>query len=124
MLKKVILRTIVLWGAGAAMALQAAPENRPNIVWIFSDDHSIQTIGAYGGRLQKLNPTPNLDRIAKEGMLFDRCYVGNSICAPSRATLLTGSTAISTARSIIKEASTTTSSSFRKSCRKTATRQR
>ncbi|VGO13427.1 Arylsulfatase [Pontiella desulfatans] len=90
MLKKVILRTIVLWGAGAAMALQAAPENRPNIVWIFSDDHSIQTIGAYGGRLQKLNPTPNLDRIAKEGMLFDRCYVGNSICAPSRATLLTG----------------------------------
>ncbi|VGO23223.1 sulfatase family protein [Pontiella sulfatireligans] len=90
MLKKVILRTIVLWGAGAAMALQAAPENRPNILWIFSDDHSIQTIGSYGGRLQKLNPTPNLDRIAKEGMRFDRCYVGNSICAPSRATLLTG----------------------------------
>lgn len=63
---------------------------RPNIVWIFSDDHSYQTIGAYGGRFQTLNPTPNIDRLAKEGMRFDRCYVGNSICAPSRATLLTG----------------------------------
>ena len=65
-------------------------ESRPNIVWIFSDDHSYQTIGAYGGRLQSLNPSPNIDRLAKEGMRFDRCYVGNSICAPSRATLLTG----------------------------------
>lgn len=68
--------------------LQAA--ERPNIVWVFSDDHSYQTIGAYGGRLQSLNPTPNIDRLAKDGMRFDRCYVGNSICAPSRATLLTG----------------------------------
>lgn len=67
-----------------------ATANRPNIVWIFSDDHSYQTIGAYGGRLQGLNPTPNIDRLAREGMRFDRCYVGNSICAPSRATLLTG----------------------------------
>lgn len=67
-----------------------AEEGRPNIVWIFSDDHSYQTIGAYGGRLQSLNPSPNIDRIAREGMRFDRCYVGNSICAPARATLLTG----------------------------------
>lgn len=71
-----------------AYGLQAA--ERPNIVWIFSDDHSYQTIGAYGGRLQSLNPTPNIDRLARDGMRFDRCYVGNSICAPSRATLLTG----------------------------------
>ena len=63
---------------------------RPNIVWIFSDDHSYQTIGAYGGRLQSLNPSPNIDSLARDGMRFDRCYVGNSICAPSRATLLTG----------------------------------
>lgn len=67
-----------------------AAESRPNIVWIFSDDHSYQTIGAYGGRLQELNPTPHIDRLAREGMRFDRCYVGNSICAPARATLLTG----------------------------------
>lgn len=63
---------------------------RPNIVWIFSDDHSFQTIGAYGGPLQHLNPTPNIDRNARQGMRFDRAYVGNSICAPSRGTLLTG----------------------------------
>jgi len=65
-------------------------EQKPNIVWIFSDDHSYQTIGAYGGRLQSLNPTPNIDKLAAEGMRFDKCYVENSICAPSRAALLTG----------------------------------
>lgn len=63
---------------------------KPNIIWIFSDDHSYQTIGAYGGRLQNINMTPNLDKMAAEGMRFDKCYVENSICAPSRATLLTG----------------------------------
>ncbi len=67
-----------------------AQKKQPNIVWIFSDDHSYQTIGAYGGRLQDLNPTPNIDMLASEGMRFDRCYVENSICAPSRGTLLTG----------------------------------
>ena len=63
---------------------------RPNIVWIFSDDHSYQTIGAYGGWSQDLDVTPNIDRLAQAGMRFDRCYVSNSICAPSRAVLLTG----------------------------------
>ena len=63
---------------------------RPNILWLFSDDHAYQAIGAYGGRLEPFNLTPNLDAIAQEGMRFDRCYVANSICAPSRATLLTG----------------------------------
>ena len=62
----------------------------PNIVWLFSDDHAVQAIGAYGGRLKKENLTPNIDSLASDGMIFDRCYVGNSICAPSRATLLTG----------------------------------
>jgi len=65
-------------------------DNRPNIVFIFSDDHAYQAIGAYGGRLAALNPTPNIDRLAKQGMLFDRFFVENSICAPSRAALLTG----------------------------------
>jgi len=83
MIYKLIAAVVMLVGY-----VQAS--SRPNIVWIFSDDHSYQTIGAYGGRLRALNPTPNLDRIAAEGMRFDRCYVGNSICAPSRATLLTG----------------------------------
>ena len=64
--------------------------NQVNILWIFSDDHAYQAIGTYGGRFESLNLTPNLDSIANEGMRFDKCYVANSICAPSRATLLTG----------------------------------
>lgn len=76
--------------AQAEPAAPATPEGRPNILWLFSDDHAFQAIGAYGDRFADLNLTPNLDSIADQGMRFDRCYVGNSICAPSRATLLTG----------------------------------
>ena len=65
----------------------AAPAVGPNIVFVFSDDHAYQAIGAYGS---KVNETPNIDRLAKEGMRFDRCLVPNSICGPSRATVLTG----------------------------------
>ncbi len=60
---------------------------QPNIVFIFSDDHASQAISAYGS---KINSTPNIDRIANEGMRFDRCLVTNSICGPSRAVILTG----------------------------------
>ncbi|MBX3451608.1 MAG: sulfatase [Planctomycetaceae bacterium] len=61
----------------------------PNIVFLFCDDLAYQAVSAYGdGR--KLLDTPNMDRLAKEGMLFERCLVTNSICGPSRATILTG----------------------------------
>jgi arylsulfatase A-like enzyme len=63
---------------------------RPNIIFIFSDDHAYQAISAYDSRLANIAPTPNIDRIAKEGMLFKKAYVTNSICAPSRAVILTG----------------------------------
>lgn len=66
------------------------PKKRPNIVFIMSDDHAYQAISAYGGPLAGLAPTPNIDRIANEGMLFTNCLVTNSICGPSRATILTG----------------------------------
>ncbi|MFN2458451.1 MAG: sulfatase [Chitinophagaceae bacterium] len=62
-------------------------QQRPNIIYIMSDDHDADAISAYS---KKLIQTPNIDRIAKEGMLFTRAFVGNSICAPARATLLTG----------------------------------
>lgn len=65
-------------------------DQRPNIVWMFSDDHAPNAVGAYGGRFKNENITPHLDSLASEGMIFDRAYVANSICAPSRATLLTG----------------------------------
>lgn len=63
---------------------------RPNILFIMSDDHTSQAVGAYGSRLAKLNPTPTLDRLAREGMRFDRVFCHNSICTPSRASILTG----------------------------------
>lgn len=60
---------------------------QPNIVFIMSDDHAAHAMSCYGS---KINTTPNLDRIADEGMRFDNCFCTNSICAPSRATILTG----------------------------------
>jgi arylsulfatase A-like enzyme len=66
---------------------KATRENPPNIIFIMSDDHAYQAISAYDNTLIK---TPNIDRIAKMGMLFTNASVTNSICAPSRATILTG----------------------------------
>src|SRR6188508_3189165 len=60
---------------------------RPNILFIFSDDHAEHAISAYGS---KVNKTPNLDRLAADGVRFTNSFVTNSICTPSRATLLTG----------------------------------
>lgn len=73
--------------APAAGRAAAADAKRPNILFIMSDDHGYQAIGAYGS---KVNATPNIDRIAKEGMRFDRAFVTNSICGPCRAVILTG----------------------------------
>ncbi|MEC8825405.1 MAG: sulfatase [Verrucomicrobiota bacterium] len=70
--------------------LVSAEEKRPNILFIMSDDHAAHAIGAYGGRLAALDPTPTLDRLAKEGMLFENAFCTNSICAPSRACVITG----------------------------------
>ncbi|MET0394651.1 MAG: sulfatase [Chitinophagaceae bacterium] len=61
--------------------------SRPNIIFVFTDDLAYQAISAYGFGL---NNTPNIDRLARQGMLFSRCVVTNSICGPSRATILTG----------------------------------
>lgn len=65
-------------------------EKPPNIIYIMSDDHTTQGIGAYGSRLASLNPTPTIDRIAKEGVLMENVFCTNSICTPSRASILTG----------------------------------
>ena len=65
----------------------AQEPTRPNILFIMSDDHAYQAISAYDERLIQ---TPNIDRLAKEGMLFSNACVTNSICAPSRAVILTG----------------------------------
>ena len=75
-------------------AREATKSPRPNILFVFSDDHSCQTIGAYRGRLSEYvrqqNITPNIDRLAEQGAIFDRSFCGTSLCSPSRATVLTG----------------------------------
>ena len=73
--------------AGPVRVARAADAPRPNILLIFTDDHAYQAIGAYGSRI---NQTPHLDALAAQGMRFNRCYVTNSICGPSRAAVLTG----------------------------------
>lgn len=73
----------------STVALAPAAASRPNILFIFSDDHGTQAVSAYGEKRHLLN-TPNIDRIAREGIRFDRCLVTNSLCGPSRATVLTG----------------------------------
>ncbi|MEO0529604.1 MAG: sulfatase [Planctomycetota bacterium] len=71
-------------------SVAAAAEQRPNILFIFSDDHAPTAIGAYGGPLAALDPTPNIDRLAAGGTLFRNSFCTNSICGPSRAVVLTG----------------------------------
>jgi len=87
-----IRRTVffALLGSVFAMPSWLAAAKRPNILFLFTDDHATQALSAYGGPLAEIAPTPNLDRIAREGMLFHKCYVTNSICGPSRAVILTG----------------------------------
>ena len=63
---------------------------RPNILFIFSDDHSTAAISSYGGIYKDVAPTPNIDRIANEGIRFNNMYSVNAICGPSRAAILTG----------------------------------
>jgi arylsulfatase A-like enzyme len=84
---------IVLWLLGFAFdsrqtARAAEPAaSRPNILFVFADDHATSAVSAYGS---KINRTPNIDRLAREGMRFDNCFCTNSICGPSRAVILTG----------------------------------
>jgi len=76
-----------LWGCQKEPKPVVRKDERPNILFIMTDDHASHALSCYGSRINK---TPNLDRIAKEGMRFDNCFCTNSICAPSRAVILTG----------------------------------
>lgn len=90
--RREFLRTVVASGAFAYSGgcVYGGKSDGPNVLFIMSDDHCAQAVGAYGGRLAKLNPTPTIDRLAKEGMLFENAFCTNSICTPSRACILTG----------------------------------
>ena len=85
-LKTAGLGALALAGSSSLLSC-ARPRKRPNILFIMSDDHAFQAISCYGS---KINVTPNIDRLANEGVKFEKSFVTNSICAPSRAVLLTG----------------------------------
>ena len=87
-MKKIIITLLLISSVAVAFfAFKPKKQKKPNIVFIMSDDHAYQAISAYDKRLTQ---TPNIDRIANEGMLFTNACVTNSICAPSRAVILTG----------------------------------
>jgi len=88
-IKNPFKRTAILIPACIFLVAAFAQQQKkaPNILIIFSDDHAYQAISAYGSKLMQ---TPNIDRIAKQGAIFRNVFVTNSLCAPSRATLLTG----------------------------------
>ncbi len=97
-MNRILTKSLALFVAGTAV-IGCTPEDekpqRPNILFVFSDDHATHAISAYGPKhnnpdLHKFVQTPSLDRLAQEGMLFTNVFCGNSICGPSRATILTG----------------------------------
>jgi len=92
-MRNAILATLTLGlvvascAAPAPTGQGAKPARKPNILLIVSDDHAVHALSCYGGKLDR---TPGLDRLAAEGMRFDRAFVTNALCGPSRATILTG----------------------------------
>jgi len=89
MQRNFILFAIILCGH-SLLSMSSHAADRPNILFIFSDDHAPHAIGAYDGWLKSVNPTPNIDKLAAEGMLFRNSFCTNSICGPSRAVIQTG----------------------------------
>jgi len=73
-----------------ASSLTLRAQDRPNILFIMSDDHTAQAVGVYATLLKDLDPTPTIDSLAREGIVFDNAFCTNSICTPSRASIITG----------------------------------
>ena len=78
---------LVLFFGLIAVDAGAEEKRKPNVVFILTDNHGAWTLGCYGN---KEILTPNIDRLAEEGMLFTRAYCNNPVCSPSRAAFLTG----------------------------------
>ncbi|VGO19796.1 sulfatase family protein [Pontiella sulfatireligans] len=92
MKRRLFVQALAAGGAmsGRVQAGGATGRRRPNILFILSDDHTMQGFGCYGSRLAKLNPTPVLDKFARGGARFDQVFCNNAICTPSRASIITG----------------------------------
>lgn len=82
-MRRLILVSLLL----LLIALSATAQNKPNVIYVMADDLGYGDLGVYG---QKLIQTPNIDRMAREGLRFTQMYAGSTVCAPSRAVLMTG----------------------------------
>jgi arylsulfatase A-like enzyme len=89
-MKRFMKRFYLLLLAALLFKAMGYAQKQPNIIFIMSDDHAMNAISSYEGRLARVAPTPNIDRIAKEGMIFENMMCTNSICTPSRAAILSG----------------------------------
>ena len=86
MSKSVLIFTVLAF----TFLIERAAAQRPNILFIMSDDHTAQAVGTYATVLKDLNPTPTIDTLAAEGITFDNAFCTNAICTPSRACIITG----------------------------------
>lgn len=90
---RIVLLPLVVWmltSMSTARAQQSPDRDRPNILFIMSDDHTAQAVGAYATLLKELDPTPTIDTLAADGICFDNAFCTNAICTPSRACIITG----------------------------------
>lgn len=86
-----LVSLLLVYGVPLAQrGIRVKSQGIPNILYIMSDDHTTQAFGCYGSRLAPLNPTPTLDKLAKDGIVFDRVFCNNAICSPSRASIVSG----------------------------------
>src|SRR5687768_6158218 len=87
-MKRILAMTVLLVAfTGHAAALRELPPHPPNIIFILADDLGYGDVGCYG---QKKIKTPNIDKLAADGIRFTQCYAGSTVCAPSRSSLMTG----------------------------------
>jgi len=87
---KKLIYILALLGLSFLHSCENQQLQKPNIIFIMADDHTSQAFGVYGSRLAGLDPTPHIDRLAHEGILFENAFCTNSICTPSRACIMTG----------------------------------
>jgi arylsulfatase A-like enzyme len=85
-----LIGLLIVFPVSEAVAVGDAKTKQPNIIFIMSDDHAANAISSYGGLLSEVVKTPHIDRIANEGVRFNRMFAANSICTPSRASIFTG----------------------------------
>ena len=87
-MKHPLLVIALIISLASSLALRA--QDRPNILFIMTNDHTAQAVGVYATLLKDLDPTPTIDSLAREGIVFDNAFCTNSICTPSRASIITG----------------------------------